>query len=121
MIGLALATIGPMLPGWVGKIAGSPFLRGVALAVMAVLAIGIFALWQQSIGKAKCREAEIRAELAETRRQADVAQDVRRRAEHRAAAAHERNRKLQEQIDATPTNDGPCLNADAAGRIGGVR
>jgi hypothetical protein len=121
MIGLALAVLGPLMPGWVLKAAGSPFLRGLVVSVLVAMAIGAAYLWAYGNGKAACRTAQLEATIADMTRQAQANADIRRRAEQRAAAANLRNRQLQENIDATPANAAACLDADAAGRVRDIR
>lgn len=93
----------------------------VAVAAACVLAAG-FAYQQIDKNAYQRRVAEeAAAKVAVLQKRLDTLQAVNRADTERALAVHARIAELELLAAQTPVNGGPCLDADAAGRVGGIK
>jgi len=100
----------------------------VAIAiVVALLAYGLFKTGR-NYERNKCDADELREQLqaeqaahAETKRQIRAGEDINQRDSARAAEGVTEDETNRKNVDATPLNRGPCLDAAAAKRVYDVR
>lgn len=130
MIGKLLAFFG---------LGGLSLKASLAIAAAAVIAAGavVFGIWKAGYNyrDAQCDAELLREEVAQWRRlaaakdvtiaekdrQVAAVNEIAARDAKRAADAEAENRKNQEGIDETPTNDRVCLDRDGSRRVRGVR
>jgi flagellar basal body-associated protein FliL len=111
----------PIVLWLAGKLGISKWLIiGVAVLLLALAIIGgivTIYLEGKKAGRNECQTAVLEETLKDTKRKLQVAEDLNAADKERAIKAEQEVSRLEELVNATPTNATACLPSDAVKRV----